>query len=579
NGVDGLLEISSSSQQGLSFIFTKFASDISVETALRRIQQRVDRARPELPADAEDPSVQELSSSSFPILIISLSHNEGLGIIDKTAEDLEEDLKKIKGVLDVEIAGNLDKEVIIELDPQKLEVYKLSIDDVSGAVQRANTAIPGGVLKNRVRTYSISVNSEIRVPEQFRNIMVSSGDVSVPLSKLGDVSFTFAEPRTYSRFSGKPAITLSLSKRSGENIIQIVDMVKKHIDSTKINYPPGTKINYVYDGSEDIRTIIADLENNMFSGFVLVMLVTIFFLGFVNSFFISLAIPFSMLLSFTVLQFMDITLNMVVLFSLILALGMLVDNGIVIVENIFRHGSMGKSQRDAAIDGTSEVAWPVITSTITTCLAFFPIIYMPDVMGDFMAYIPITVIVVLLSSLFVALTINPVFCSRFLRVSDNKEASKMTSGGRFYSWMVDKYDHWLKLSLRHTVPVLLGAFIVVIAGFVLYGMFGKEMVFFPSQDPSDIIITAKMPPGTPLEKTDSVVKVIEKIAAAVPASIKNIQATSGRSGADDVFSGIGEEYNEGFVRLSLKDFKDRMIKGRTTIEELKKRLSGFNLAQ
>lgn len=576
NGIDGLLEITSSSQQGLSFIFTKFASEITVETALRRVQQRVDRARTELPTDAEEPSVQELSSSSFPILIISISHQSGLGIIDKTAENLEDDLKKIPGILDVEIAGNLDKQIIIELDPVLMAHYNFSIDDVTTAIKGANTAIPGGVLKNPIRTYAINVNSEIRTAEQFENIMVSSDGVSVPLNKLGSVSFAFAEPETYSRFNEKPAITLSLTKRSGENIIDIVDRVKAFVDSTKGNFPQGTQINYVYDGSDDIRIIVADLENNMFSGFLLVMLMTIIFLGFVNSLFVSLAIPFSMLLSFTILQFMNVTLNMVVLFSLILALGMLVDNGIVIVENIFRHASMGKSQIDAAVEGSSEVAWPIITSTITTCLAFFPIIYMPDVMGDFMAYIPITVIVVLLASLFVALTINPVYCSRFLKVSDKRNTSKMNEGGRIYNWLVIKYERWLKRSLNHNKKVLAIASGIVILGFVLYGMFGKETIFFPSQDPSELIVTIKMPQGTPLEKTDIIVRKVEQLVKMIPASLKNIQATSGRSGSDDVFAGIGEEYNEGFVRMSLKPFKERKIKGVTTEQNLKKYLSGFS---
>lgn len=579
NGVDGLEEISSSSQQGLSFIFTKFVSDITVETALRRVQQRVDRARPLLPADVEEPSVQELSSSSFPMLIISMSHKDGLNVIDKAAENLQEDLKRVQGILDVEIAGNQEKEVIIELDPINLDFYKVSIDDVTSAVQAANAAIPGGILKNEARIYTIAINSEIRTPEQFQNIMVQSEGVSVPLNKLGSVRFTFADPETYSRFNGEPAISLSLTKRTGQNIIRIVDEVRALIDSTKGSFPEGTRINYVYDESDDIRLIIADLENNMFSGFLLVMLITIIFLGFINSLFVSLAIPFSMLLSFTILQLLGITLNMVVLFSLILALGMLVDNGIVIVENIFRHGTMGKSQFDASIDGSIEVATPIITSTITTCLAFFPIIYMPDVMGDFMAYIPITVIVVLLSSLFVALTINPVFCSRFLQVRDNKNASKMTDGGRIYTWLMHYYDKWLQRSLKYPVPILSIAFVIVILGFILYLSFGKEPVFFPEPDPSDIIITTKMPQGTPLEVTDSIIRKLEKIAASVPASIKNIQTTSGRAGDEDIFSGIGEEYNQGYIRLSLKDYKERTIKGRSTIAELKRELANFTGAQ
>lgn len=576
NGVDGLKQIQSSSQQGLSFIYTEFESDISVETALRRIQQRIDRARYLLPDDIDEPSVQELSSSTFPILIVSLSNKNGLGIIDNTAENLKDDLRRIQGVLDVEIAGNLEKKVIMEIDPVKLDFYGISMDDISNAVQTANTAIPGGILKNNARTYSIAINSEIRTTEQFDNIMVKSNDISVPLNKLGKTLFTFDEPETYSRFNREPAITLSITKRSAENIIKIVDQARALIDSLKINFPQGTSVNYVYDESNDIRLIISDLENNMFSGFLLVLVITIIFLGSVNSLFVSMAIPFSMLLSFTILQLMGITLNMVVLFSLILALGMLVDNGIVIVENIFRHGTMGKSQREAAIEGTSEVALPVITSTITTCLAFFPIIYMPDVMGDFMKYIPITVIIVLLSSLFVALAINPVFCSRFLKAGESKNASRMTSGGKLYNWMVNRYESWLRRSIKRNFTVLTIAFVIVILGFVLYALFGKEPIFFPVQDPSDLIIDLEMSQGTPLEKTDSIVKIIENKAKKVPASIKNIQTTTGKSGNDDVFSGIGEEYNQGFVRLSLKEYKERKIKGRTTLAALKNELAGFS---
>lgn len=579
NGIDGLDEISSSSQQGLSFIFTKFVSDITVETALRRIQQRVDRARPLLPDDIEEPSVQELSSSSFPMLIMTISHKDGIDAIDNASEDLEEDLRRIQGVLDVEINGDMEKKVIIELDPQKLDYYGLSIDDVTDAVQSANAAIPGGLLKNRAKNYTIDINSQIRTPDQFDNIMIQSGNISVPLSRIADVSFTYDEPETYSRFNGQPAISISLTKRTGENILKMVDRVKRLIDSSRVNFPEGTNISYIYDESEDIKLIIADLENNMFSGFVLVMLMTIIFLGFINSLFVSMAIPFSMLLSFTILQFMGITLNMVVLFSLILALGMLVDNGIVIVENIFRHGTMGKSQYEAAIDGTSEVASPIISSTITTCLAFFPIIYMPDIMGDFMAYVPITVIVVLMSSLLVALTINPVFCARFLQVDKNKSSHKFTGGGKLYNWMVDKYEKWLRTSMNHSLKVLAITFAIVISGFILYGIFGKEPVFFPTQDPSDLIINVKMPQGNPLERTDSIIKVIERMVSKVPSSLKNIQSTSGRSESEDILSGIGEEYNRGFVRLALKDFNERKIKGRITLVELNKVFSSFTGAE
>ncbi|MDO5575476.1 MAG: efflux RND transporter permease subunit, partial [Fibrobacter sp.] len=573
--LDGLTELTSSSQQSLSFIFAEFSSDITVETALRRVQQRVDRAVPLLPQDIDEPVVEELSSSDFPLLVFTLSNPQGIKILDQSVTDLEERLKRVRGVLDIEIAGRSDKEIRIELDPRKMYHYGFSIENVTTAVQNANVAIPGGILKNEARTYIISVNSEIKEIDVFNNIVVFAEGVSAPLSEIADVNFTYSDPETYSRVNGQPAITLSLTKRSGENIIEIVENVMSIVDSMAAGFPDGTRIDYIYDESDYIRQIIVDLENNMFSGFVLVLLVTILFLGFVNSLFISLAIPLSMLMSFSILQLLGITLNMVVLFSLILALGMLVDNGIVIVENIFRHGTMGKSQTDAAIDGTSEVALPIITSTITTCLAFLPVVFMPDVMGDFLSYIPITVIIVLLSSLFVALIINPVFCSRFLKIKSKKSRSKIAGNNKFYLWLVDFYGKWLERIISHAGILIAASFAFVISGFVLYLILGKETIFFPSLDPSEIIVNAELPQGTPLEKTDKVIENIETIVNEVPSSMKIIQTVSGRAGSGDFFSGVGEEFNKGYVRLSLKPFQEREIKGASTVLALNDSLSDF----
>ncbi|MBN1759052.1 MAG: efflux RND transporter permease subunit [Chitinispirillaceae bacterium] len=580
DGVEGLIELTSSSQQSLSFIFTKFASNISVEAALRKVQERVDRAKTRLPDETEEPSVQELSTSSFPILYVSLSHPDGLKPIDKTAEELQKELRRVKGVLDVDIAGNLEKEVAIELDPAKLDHYGLSINDVVMSIQFANIAIPGGTLKSSTRNYSIAINSEIRDAAFFEDIIVKSGPVKVPLREIGTVAFKFAEQKTFSRFNGAPAITLTLTKRSGENIIHMVDDARELIDE-KVKagaFPQGTRVAFPYDESNYIRQIIADLENNMFTGFILVLAVTIFFLGIVNSLFVSLAIPFSMMLSFFILDMLGITLNMVVLFSLILALGMLVDNGIVIVENIFRHGSMGKTVIQASIDGASEVAAPIFTSTLTTLMAFFPIIFMPDVMGDFMKYVPITVIVVLSSSLAVALTINPVFCSRFMHISE-KNQRKITQGSGFFARLQGVYQSILTFSIRNAAKILLLCVVVVFTGFYLYFTFGKEIIFFPSVDPSDAIIAIEMPQGTPLAKTDSTISQIEELVRDVPMSLKNIQSTTGKAGDGDRFGGVGEEFNKGSVRLSFTDFIKREIKGRTAIDSIKARLKHFTGAE
>ncbi|MBD3315180.1 MAG: AcrB/AcrD/AcrF family protein, partial [Chitinivibrionales bacterium] len=445
------------------------------------------------------------------------------------------------------------------------------------AVQMSNVAIPGGILKNPAKNYSISVNTEIKNPREFKDIIVQSGPVKVPLRDLGSVRFSYAEPETHSRFNGVPSISISVTKRTGKNIIEIVDQARKAVERLKPTLPEGTKIGYTADESEYIRDVVSDLENNMFTGFLLVLLVTIFFLGAVNSLFVSLAIPFSMLLSFFILDSLGITLNMVVLFSLILALGMLVDNGIVIVENIFRHGTMGKSQQQAAIDGSSEVAAPIIASTITTCLAFFPIIFMPDVMGDFMSYVPKTVIVVLLSSLIVALTINPVFCARFLRI-DEKSRKRMTEGGGLFAKLQTWYVRRVTKAIDHAFAVLVVSFIVVISGIVLYFAFGKEQLFFPNTDPVNAVVNLELPQGTPLSKTDSLLRAVEKMIEDVPASIDNMQATSGKSGGDGL-GGSGDEYNKGHVRIAFKPYAERDIKSSVSMDSIKGRLQDLTGAE
>lgn len=573
-GIEGIKEISSSSAQSISSIFVEFTSDVDVETALRRVRDKVDIAKADLPEDVEEPFVQELSASNWPILIIALTHAEGLEKIDKTANVMKERLKRVNGVLDVKIAGNLEKEVAIELDPVKLQHYGFSLNDVIFDIQSENTTIPGGLLKSDAKNYSIAVTGEIKDPKIFEDIIISAEGKKIRLAELGKVKFDFKDPDSYSRLNGLESISLSVTKRIGVNIIDIVKECRSIIDDMKSSLPKGTDVVYSYDESVYIHDMVADLENNMFSGFVLVILVTLIFLGRVNSLFVSLAIPFSMFMSFFILQMMGITLNMIVLFSLILALGMLVDNGIVIVENIYRHAGMGKSKTQAAIDGSKEVAGPIITSTLTTCLAFSPIIFMPGVMGDFMSYLPKTLIVVLSCSLLVALTINPVFCSQYMNLSEkNRKRIMEGSGGfvRLQNW----YEGVARWALEHKALALFLSFAITIIGITLYSSFGKEATFFPEIDPSDLEISLEAPQGTVLDDTDRMIRKIENAIPDVPASLKNYQAISGQAGGGGFSVGTNLEFHKGSIRISFKPYMEREIPGNQALVSYEKALKNF----
>ncbi|HUX13333.1 MAG TPA: efflux RND transporter permease subunit [Spirochaetia bacterium] len=568
DGMDGVDEITSESRQNFSFIFVKFKSDVSVESALRRVKDRVDIARTKLPEAAEEPFVKEFSVSDWPFFVVVLSHPDGVQILRDSSKRFEDQISRLPGVLDVEVSGRPDEQVAVDIDPSRLDRYGFSVDDVIAAIQKENRSIPGGALENPERNYALAVTGEIDDPRAFENIYVTDHDVRVRLGDLGSARFTTTKSQTYSRLNGEPAITLSVKKRLGTNVIDLAGQIKREIDLLKGELPAGTQVLVTYDESRYIKDMIADLENNMFTGFLLVLLVTIFFLGGRNSLFISLAIPLSMLMSFFVLQMLGVTLNTIVLFSLILALGMLVDNGIVIVENIFRHGGMGKDRRQASIDGSSEVASPIISSTITTCLAFLPIIFMPGMMGDIMSYLPITVIIVLICSLCVALVINPVFCARFLKINAT-QVRKMNEGSAGFARVQRFYTRFVTQATRHPFATAGVVLTVAIGGFVAFGIFGKDVLFFPYLDPERVRVTVEAPAGLPLERTDKIVRNVEGIVANSPSSLASYATVSGRSGGTTAS-------HRASVDVTYMPFNSRKVKGADAARELRKRLASVS---
>ncbi len=559
-GMNGLSELTSQSRQNVSVVTAEFTTDIDVEEALRRTKDRVDIAVANLPDDADEPNVREVNISDWPVFTVVLTHPDGVEVITTVAEDIRDELKRLNGVLEVSIAGKPERELAIELDPYQMGSYEVSIDDVRNAVTQEHVTIPGGVLENSEKNYSIAVTGEITDVHHFGKIIIKGGSgVSVPLENLARVKFQDAKRKTISRLNGESAITLNITKRIGENVLELTDAAHAKIEELTPILPKGTEVYVVYDESRYIREMVADLENNMFSGFVLVLLVTFFFLGFRNSLFVSMAIPFSMLLSFFILQLMGITLNMVVLFSLIIALGMLVDNGIVIVENIYRHQAMGKTRIEAAIAGTQEVAAPVAASTLTTLLAFFPIIFMPGMMGEFMSYLPKTVIVVLASSLVVALTINPTFCASFLKVK------REGNSGVVFTRIQKGYTRILSRCTSHGFLTVALVTIVVIAGFVTYGIFAAEVIFFPDIDPEQARIDIKAPQGTPIDRTDVIIAEVEKAIPEINMSMKSYEAIAGRA-ANNV------ESNRGEVIITFKPYAERKIPGASSVKQLQQTL-------
>jgi len=572
-GVADLEEMISNSYEGAAQISLEFSTKVEMSDALQKVRDAVEMAKPELPDEVrEDLVIQELSSSDWPILQILLSGDYDPVRLKKIAEDLQEEIELVEGVLAVGLNGAVEQELRVDVDPERLRYYGLSIQDVIDAVALENVNIPGGDLGLGTYDYQVRVPGEFGSVEEVPLILLNPGAPEpVALGDVASVKLDLAERSTLSRLNGRESVSLAITKRSGENIITIADEVHRILDESKANLPEGTEITVMADQSVMIRDMVKELENNILSGLILVVAVLFLFLGLTNSFFVGSAIPFSMLISFMVLRAMGYTLNMVVLFSLILALGMLVDNAIVVVENIFRHRSKGKSRVQAALDATGQVTAPVIASTLTTVCAFGPLVFWPGIMGEFMKYLPITVIITLLSSLFVALVFNPVLCATFMKVPKPREG-KPRLGDRLFAMGLRSYEPTVRWALRHPVVTMFGMAVLFVVMLMLFGRFNAGVELFPNTDPTYAYVNVEAPSGTRVELSDDYARQIEAEVAEVPELVAYWTDVGASSG--NVFGG-GSGGNLATVAMEFVGSEDRKHSSPLALVDLRARLADF----
>lgn len=523
-GLERVKSIKSVSSEGVSSINVEFIPGTDIDDVLQKVKDKVDEAKRELPTDLEDdPVVFEVNLSELPIVVYSLSGTCGMVALKKIADDLEEDIESIAGVLEVDITGGQEREILIEVDPDKLAYYRIPITAFQQVVAGENTNTSGGAITLGDGRFQVRVPGEFITPEEIYGLVVSSFDGRpVYLKDLATVVDGFKEEDSRSRLDGRDSVNIAVKKRAGENIIKIVEAVDRLIEDQRQDWPAGTEITKLMNKAKGIRLMLTDLENNILSGLLLVVVVLLFALGFRNAALVAMAIPFSMLLSFMVIYALGITLNMVVLFSLTLALGMLVDNAIVIVENIYRYMEQGVPRVEAAMRATSEVAYPVIGSTLTTLAAFFPMIFWPGIMGEFMSYLPITLIITLTSSLFVAMVINPALAAFFMKVKNAPQSSDAADSGTspesgeqpiaIKGTVLKTYRRTLVYCLDHRLMVVASSFLFLIILMQIWKLvigLEKPVEFFPSTDPGSAYVNVEPPEGADLDYMDRVIKKIE----------------------------------------------------------------------
>lgn len=513
--IKNLKEISSTSSEGVAVLTLEFTSDFDISEARTKVREKMDQIKPDLPADAEDYQVTEINLSEQPLMILNLAGDMGLLGLTELADEVKEEIEGIPGILEVRRAGGLEKEIRVYVNPDKLNYYKLALNQVSSSISNENTNLPGGTITMGPTKYMIRVPGEFISPEGINEALISApNQVPVRVKDIARVVFGYKEVTSKSRLDGLESVSLSIVKRSGENLLAIRDEVKSIIQRLEKDYKEDVKFSILSDQGERVQQIVKDLENNIITGFVLVFLVLLLVMGISNALLVAIAIPLSFLVSIIILNVMGFTLNIVVLFSLILSLGLLVDNAIVIVENIYRHRQAGKSRIEAALLGTKEIAIPVTTSTITTVAAFFPLIFMPGIAGEFISFLPKTLIVTLSSSLFVALIINSVLCSTMMRVKVNKEVTSDFDELKLvdHSKILRVYQRTLRGVLRFRFVTVMVFIFLFIGTFYWYGTntFPRKRVeFFPKTEPSEAIVNITAPMGTTLDISDGYVTSVE----------------------------------------------------------------------
>ena len=558
--IEGIKKLSSNSFLGGGNIILEFDAGFDSDKALSDTRVKIDLIKNKLPEDTEEPVVTEVNLSRFPVLAIAISGKVEDRILNKFSKIIKERIENISEVLDVTVLGENERQIEIIVDPTVVENYGLTDKEILMSIAKSNQMIAAGTLINQKGSFNVRIPSLIEKREDLYSIPIkSNNNAVVTLKDIAEIRDAFKEKLGFARNNGENAVVLEVSKRTGENIIETINKIKKIIKTEQVLLPKVIKIDIFQDESEKIKTQIKDLENNVILATLIVLLIIFLFMGWKSALLVSISIPCSFLLSMLVLSFLNITINVVVLFALILSVGILIDGAIIVVEYANRRSSEGIKNKEVFILASKKMAIPVIASTSTTLAAFLPLIFWPGVAGEFMYYLPVTLLAVLSSSLLMALIFIPVIgglsgSDKPKSLSEEKNLTLLESGDLDkIEGVQGQYIKLIKICLNHPKKLILTTILFLIAIQFLYGKFGKGFEFFPPIEPdyAEVIIHAR---GnlSPLEKDTIVKKVEQKILE--NKYIKNMYSRSGfikgdkKNESDDVI---------GSIKIELIDWKKR----------------------
>ena len=575
-GITGakIKKFTSTSQQDYSAIVVEFETDVQTDVALQKVKDAVDKAKQDLPTDlTQEPTALEVSFSDQPIMYVNISGDYDQQRLKKFADDMKDKLEELPQLNRVDIVGAPEREFQINVDNYRMRSSNVTFDDIDNAVKGENLDISGGLLDVGNMKRNLQLKGQFHTAEDIAQIIVRSpnGGGAVYLKDIATIKDTIRDRESYARLDGKNVVTLNIIKRSGENLIETSDLINKTVGEMRGNFPKDLNIAITGDLSSKTRTSFNDLVNSIIIGFVLVLIILMFFMGVVNAFFVALSVPLSMFVAFCFLPAADliigthVTLNFIVLFALLFGLGIIVDDAIVVIENTHRIFTQGKGKIDtsrSAMMAAGEVFIPVFAGTLTTLAPFFPLLFWPGIIGKFMVYLPAMLIFTLTASLIVAFIMNPVFAVDFMNHPEEEgkkskfgifktpgfwiavilgvllDLLKMSFLGnlllflvilailnkfvfdglihafqnRILPWIMGHYESLLRWALNGWRPawLLLSTFLLLILSFVFFGIRGPQVVFFPKGDPNQVYVYLKLPVGTNVDYTDSVTRVLEQ---------------------------------------------------------------------
>jgi multidrug efflux pump len=510
--IEGVKEMSSVASEGHASVTLEFDAGFDSDSALDDVREKVDRAKVKLPADSDEPEVNEVNVSLFPVLSMGLAGPIPERQLLYIARNLKDDIEALSGVLEVDIGGDREEVLEVIVDPLVLETYDIDFENVLAIVNRNNQLVAAGAIDNGHGRLVVKVPGVIENLDDIMSLPVKVvGDTVVSFRDVATVRRTFKDPKGFARVDGEPSLTLEIKKRVGSNIIEVISQVKAIVAEKKPYWPASLAHTYILDKSSGIIEMLQDLQNNVSSAIIMVMIVVVGALGLRSALLVGLAIPASFLTSLLVINLMGLTLNIVVLFSLILVVGMLVDGAIVVAELASRNQDHGMSAERAFSKASKRMAWPIIASTATTLVVFMPLIAWPGTVGEFMKFLPITVIICLTASLVVALIFLPVLGS-WLGKKPSKQQNNILKDVSLKKTgaLMSVYVSVLRKFLHHPGKTFLASLMVIAASYATYAMLGKGVEFFPEVEPDNAQVLVHARGDLSIYEKDALLKSVEQ---------------------------------------------------------------------